>query len=194
MDMSKYKGMFIEESHEHLKNIYSLLMELEKLSDDQATINNLFREYHSIKGMAASMGYSPITELSHSMEDLLDVIRKQELGMPAMALSVLFSGTDLLEVMVQQIEQDKELEENQDIIEKIRNIEVDLKENDPQEISVGVIFDEDDFLEDLDGGDGPDEILDGDVVLDVDITDDSDSDPAEQTDIRDAALLKKKKK
>ena len=69
--MSKYKGMFIEESQEHLKSVNDLLLTLEKHKDDESAIKTLFREYHSIKGMAASMGYDSVMEISHSMEDLL---------------------------------------------------------------------------------------------------------------------------
>ncbi|MBN2381642.1 Hpt domain-containing protein [bacterium] len=128
MDMSKYKGMFIEESREHLKNINALVLDLEKAPDNKASINTLFREFHSIKGMAASMGYSPIMEMSHSLEDLLDIARKKEVSLSKSALSVIFAGTDALESMVEDIAADREIQDpHQAMLEQVRHQEQTLK-------------------------------------------------------------------
>jgi len=130
MDMSKYKGMFIEESREHLKNINSHILELEKDPSNQASINNLFREYHSIKGMAASMSYQPIMQLSHSLEDLLDVIRKKKIEIPASSISLIFSGTDALEGMIDDVSSDREIQyPSAELLQHIHDQENVLKQD-----------------------------------------------------------------
>jgi hypothetical protein len=71
MDMSRYKKMFVEEAREHLEAAGQHLVALEKTPCDEALINELFRNAHSIKGMAASLGYEAITDLAHTLEDFL---------------------------------------------------------------------------------------------------------------------------
>ncbi len=107
MDMSKYKGMFISETKEHLQSMNQLIISLEKEPTDQPNIEALFREAHSIKGMSASMGYHDIAELSHKMEDMMDLFRKGEIILDSDAVDLLFEGLDLLEMMLKGIEDDQ---------------------------------------------------------------------------------------
>lgn len=76
MDMSQYHDLFISETREHLKQLAALTIALEADPQDKATIDALFRSAHSVKGMAASMGFAAATEVAHKLEDLMDRIRK----------------------------------------------------------------------------------------------------------------------
>ena len=111
MDMSKYKDLFITEAREHLQGINDCVLQLEK--DGQATdsINELFRHAHSIKGMSASMGYGKIADLSHRLEDMMDIFRKGQEPITPAVVDVLFTGIDFLEGMVSAVENDAPLEE-----------------------------------------------------------------------------------
>lgn len=102
MDMAKYRAMFLSEAREHLKSLGRGLLELEAAGGREG-IDALFREAHSIKGMAASMGYSRTTELAHHLEDALDGIRRGG-GIPPGRLDRLLAGVDLLEKLVEDIE------------------------------------------------------------------------------------------
>ena len=55
---------------------------------------------HSIKGMAASLGYDSITELAHKLEDRMQLVREAGAIDPREELSVLFRGLAALEAMV----------------------------------------------------------------------------------------------
>ena len=74
MDLAKYAELFRTESREHLAEIDTALLSLER-DGDAAHIAVLFRSTHTIKGMAASMGYSAVEQLSHALETLLDAMR-----------------------------------------------------------------------------------------------------------------------
>lgn len=102
MDMSKYRGMFLSESAEHLKNMGRLVIALEANPGNRETIDTLFREAHSIKGMAASMGYDHSAELAHHLEDLMDGFRKGG-EVPPAVVDRLLSGIDLLEGLLGDI-------------------------------------------------------------------------------------------
>jgi two-component system, chemotaxis family, sensor kinase CheA len=102
MDMSKYRGMFLSETEEHLKNMNRLLLQLEKAPADRESIDSLFREVHSIKGMAASMGYTTTASLAHHLEDLMDSFRKGGSITPE-AVDRMLAGLDLLEGLVEDL-------------------------------------------------------------------------------------------
>ncbi|GAB4174168.1 MAG: hypothetical protein Tsb0017_11730 [Geothermobacteraceae bacterium] len=96
MDMAKYRDLFLSETREHLDQMGRLLIELEKQPEDGECLAALFRQAHSVKGMAASMGYAAMSELAHALEDLLDAGRQAGRLEPEQ-LDRLLAGCDLLE-------------------------------------------------------------------------------------------------
>ena len=69
MDVSQYLEIFIDESNEHLQSLSDQLMILEKEPENSDTINEIFRAAHSLKGMAGTMGYKRMQNLTHDMEN-----------------------------------------------------------------------------------------------------------------------------
>ncbi|GKX28963.1 chemotaxis protein CheA [Vallitalea longa] len=124
MDISQYLEIFIEESKEHLQSLNESLLELEKNTDNVELINEVFRVAHTLKGMAATMGYKRMQKLTHDMENVLSEIRNGTIKVEADLLDVLFQCLDALEQYVDQIvesgsEGDKD---NQNIIDKLNMI------------------------------------------------------------------------
>ncbi|MDD5286233.1 MAG: chemotaxis protein CheA [Desulfuromonadaceae bacterium] len=108
MDMSHYRELFVSEARGHLTAFNELILQLEGTGGDNAAINEIFRHAHSIKGMAATMGYDPIISLAHLLEDQLSRVRSGEwLFVPALADLLLESG-DALSGMVSQVESGSE--------------------------------------------------------------------------------------
>ena len=103
MDMAKYRQVFIEESTEHLAEMSSALLELEKNLADGEAIDLVFRMAHSVKGMAASLEYDSVTQVSHGLEDRMQEIRKAGRVADNDELGVLFRGLECLESMVATI-------------------------------------------------------------------------------------------
>ncbi|MBW2542292.1 MAG: Hpt domain-containing protein [Deltaproteobacteria bacterium] len=103
MDMAKYRQVFIEESTEHLAEMSSALLKLEKNLADGEAIDLIFRMAHSIKGMAASLDYDSITQVSHGLEDRMQEIRREGSVADPDELALLFRGLDRLESMVNAI-------------------------------------------------------------------------------------------
>jgi two-component system chemotaxis sensor kinase CheA len=100
MDMAKYRQVFIEESTEHLAEMGSALLELEKNLADGEAIDLVFRMAHSVKGMAASLEYDSVTQVSHGLEDRMQEIRRVGHVADSDELAVLFRGLECLESMV----------------------------------------------------------------------------------------------
>ena len=104
MDMSQYRELFITETREHLRSFSELIVALEKDAEDRENIDALFRTAHSIKGMAAAMGYGELATLAHKIEDLMDKVRKKVFPFEPAIADLLLEGSDFLEAMLNDIE------------------------------------------------------------------------------------------
>ncbi len=105
MDMSQYRELFLSETREHINNLNKLVVSLEQAPDNRETIDALFREAHSIKGMAATMGFDRTARLSHHLEDLLDDFRSSG-EVPSAAIDYLLNGIDLLDDLLDDLQSD----------------------------------------------------------------------------------------
>lgn len=105
MDTSQYMNMFLEESMDNLQTLNESLLDLEQDPTDVDKLNEIFRVAHTIKGMAATMGFSDIAELTHKMEDVLSKFREGELKVTQEVVTVLFDCLDTLEKMVTNVEE-----------------------------------------------------------------------------------------
>src|ERR671918_3244239 len=76
MDLSQYAELFLAESREHLSACNQLLLEWEKQPASPGPVQGIFRAIHTIKGMAATMGYARVADLAHRMENLLERLRR----------------------------------------------------------------------------------------------------------------------
>ena len=126
MDTSQYMSMFLEESLDTLQTLNESLLELEQNPEDIDKVNEIFRVAHTIKGMAATMGFNDLAELTHKMEDVLSEFREGELKVTQDVVTVLFDCLDTLEKMVDLVQEGSD--EKVDI-EGIMAKLADIKEN-----------------------------------------------------------------
>lgn len=136
MDTSQYLTMFLEESMDNLQTLNESLLELEKNPDDNDRINQIFRVAHTIKGMAATMGFNDMAELTHKMEDVLSEFRDGELKVTQEVVTVLFDCLDTLEKMVDNIQDENdEAVDIQGIIGKLEKVaEMGKNGEQPEEV------------------------------------------------------------
>ena len=69
--MGEYLDIFLAELDENISLLNSSLIDVEKDSSKVSTLKDLIRAVHTIKGMAATMGFKNVTELTHEVEDHL---------------------------------------------------------------------------------------------------------------------------
>ena len=94
---------FIEEASEHLDEIEHHLMLLEKEPDSIEVLNELFRSIHTIKGSSEYLGMLRIAELSHKLENLLDLLRQETLQANRGIIDTLMEGRDRINQLVAEI-------------------------------------------------------------------------------------------
>ena len=123
MDVSQYLEIFIDESNEHLQNLSDQLMVLEKEPENTDTINEIFRAAHSLKGMAGTMGYKRMQNLTHDMENVFSEVRNGNIKVTADMVDCLFQCLDALEEYVTNIQQnqDEGTNDNEPIIKALNS-------------------------------------------------------------------------
>src|SRR5881296_114703 len=101
MDLSQYAELFLAESREHLSACNQLLLAWERKPASLEPVGGLFRAVHTVKGMAATMGYAAVTDLAHRTENLLDHLRRGAHPATDELLQLLFRARDALEEAVE---------------------------------------------------------------------------------------------
>ena len=97
MDVSQYLEIFLDETNEHLQSLNTQILNLEQNPEDSDTINEIFRAAHSLKGMAGTMGYKRMQNLTHDMENVFSEVRNGSIKVNASMIDVLFQCLDALE-------------------------------------------------------------------------------------------------
>jgi two-component system chemotaxis sensor kinase CheA len=96
LDLSQFYDVFFDEAGEHLAGMESLLLGIDVESPDEEQLNAIFRAAHSIKGGAATFGFSDITELTHEMETVFDRVRKHIMPLTPELVDVFLASGDML--------------------------------------------------------------------------------------------------
>jgi two-component system, chemotaxis family, sensor kinase CheA len=108
MDTSEYMPMFLAEAQEHLQELNLAIVRLEEDPRDRATVDEIFRAAHSLKGMSATMGFAQIAKLTHEMEDVFELLRQRGEGLTREAIDTVLACLDALTGSFESIEADGE--------------------------------------------------------------------------------------
>jgi two-component system chemotaxis sensor kinase CheA len=122
VDMSQFYEIFFDESEELLAEAEHLLLGIDVEDPDVEDLNAIFRAAHSIKGGAATFGFSDMTEITHVLENLLDRIRKNEMALTAEHVDAFLAAKDVLKMEVYGHRLDVEVD-----LEQVAEVKAKLK-------------------------------------------------------------------
>ncbi|MHC5269566.1 chemotaxis protein CheW [Enterococcus sp. LJL98] len=124
-DNQIYRSLFFEEADDHLEQLNDNVLALENHPNDLNLLNEIFRSAHTLKGMAATMGYDVMTELTHKMENILEEFKTGALQINSEYISLIFSCLDRLSILVEDLRADKELQMAQiaDVLVELEKVE-----------------------------------------------------------------------
>jgi two-component system chemotaxis sensor kinase CheA len=97
--MSDFGGMedllqdFLQEANDLLSDVDNKLVELEKMPDDRALLNDIFRGFHTVKGGAGFLNATELVTLCHLTENLFDRLRVGEIELTAELMDVIMDAT-----------------------------------------------------------------------------------------------------
>ncbi len=122
MDSAEFLELFISEAREHIEGQAALLARARTSALAREELNDLFRHAHSIKGMAAALGFSPMSALAHAMEDLLHLWRDGALTPTPEGLELLAQASDRLSAQVDAVAAHATLPGGEEIERRIRSL------------------------------------------------------------------------
>lgn len=108
MDKS-YHDLFFGESQEYIKEINKALVILEKDPGNLESINSIFRLMHTLKGMAATMGYKTIADFAHRLEDVFDTFRLSKARLASENMDIIFESIDAFTNLLDQVRDGKSI-------------------------------------------------------------------------------------
>lgn len=124
MDVSQYLDIFIDETREHIQNLNTQILILEQDPENMDTINEIFRAAHSLKGMAGTMGYKRMQNLTHDMENVFSEVRNNNIRVTPDIIDVIFQCIDALEDYLIYIQEtaDEGTDDNAPLIKALNDI------------------------------------------------------------------------
>lgn len=131
-DTSKYRELFFEETDEYLQRLNENLLILEKETQNVQVLEEIFRAAHTLKGMAATMGYETMTELTHHMENVFELFKSEPERVSSEAVTVILACLDQLSLIVEDLRVEKE--EVYDISELVQELENLLEEDSSKDV------------------------------------------------------------
>jgi two-component system chemotaxis sensor kinase CheA len=134
--------VYVEESEEHLADIEKDLLTIEEMGADldENLVNKVFRAAHSIKGGAGFMGLTGIKELSHKLENVLGLIREKEMIPTSEIVSVLLTGFDRLNELMENINgsNDMDISSQVSALENLTNASLSKEDQDSVERTIEI--------------------------------------------------------
>ncbi len=94
-DMEQYRAVFLAESADYIQQITEGLLALERDQSDLAPVEVVFRGAHSLKGMAAAMGYHRTADLTHRMEGLMDRVKRGNASPRVDVIGLMLAAVDM---------------------------------------------------------------------------------------------------
>ena len=91
--------VFLQEAEEQLELLDEDIVRLEREEDTEPLLQEIFRAAHTLKGSAGMVGHTTMTDLAHSMENLLDQLRLGVIEVSTAIVDALLGGLDLLRTM-----------------------------------------------------------------------------------------------
>ncbi|HWP45870.1 MAG TPA: chemotaxis protein CheA [Candidatus Limnocylindrales bacterium] len=105
--MDELIEVFIEESTEILESLDQNLLKLEQQinreNPDPELVNQIFRSLHTLKGNSGLASADKIKELTHKMEFLLDLLRKNKIRLTDTFVDLLFKGVDMVKILLKEV-------------------------------------------------------------------------------------------
>lgn len=118
VDINKIRAVFFEEAAERLSDLEEGILRLEDNKSDRELMNTIFRAAHTIKGSSAGVGFKEISDFTHHLEGVLDLMREGRLEPVREVIDTLLEAVDMMKEMLE--DQVSERPHNEERIELIK--------------------------------------------------------------------------
>jgi two-component system chemotaxis sensor kinase CheA len=95
-----FQSKFVEEALDNINDLEKALLELELSPNNKELLERVFRVMHSLKGGGAMFGFDKLSEFTHQMENIYDLVRSGKLTVSQKLLSVTLKSVDMLRLLL----------------------------------------------------------------------------------------------
>lgn len=120
---------FIAEAEEHLQTLEPNLLHLEKDPSNHELMNDIFLATHNIKGTASYVGLAHISNFTHTLESVLDPLRKGVYQATPELIDALLHGLDTLKELIRHLAQGKPVPDTSAAVTRLLAWQKDLTQN-----------------------------------------------------------------
>lgn len=99
-EMLELREKFTEEAEEKIASLETAILMLEDNPGDRQQIESLFGAMHSLKGSGGMFGYDKISEFTHDLETIYDLVRKGSLKVTTELLTITLQAVDHLKLLL----------------------------------------------------------------------------------------------
>jgi two-component system, chemotaxis family, sensor kinase CheA len=95
------RQLFFDEAADLLREFEEGALALEQAPEDAEQLNRMFRTAHTLKGTSSMLGLNDIARFTHTLESLLNRLRKRELSVSKDVVGTLLQSGDMLRRLVE---------------------------------------------------------------------------------------------
>ena len=119
--IDKFKAKFVEEAQDNVRDLEEALLLLEDDLNNNDIIERIFRAMHSLKGGGAMFGFNDLSDFTHHLETIFDLIRNDKLKADQDIISLTFNSIDHIKFLlsVGNLESEEDKKEQADLIKEI---------------------------------------------------------------------------
>jgi len=122
--IDKFKVKFVEESLDNINDLEEALLLLEKDTRNHEIIERIFRAMHSLKGGGAMFGFNDLSEFTHHLETIFDLVRNDKLSVDNKIISLTFEAIDHIKHLLDRgdLTDPSEIKEQKDFIARVQQV------------------------------------------------------------------------
>ncbi len=119
--IDKFKAKFVEEAQDNVRDLEEALLLLEEDLNNRDIIERIFRAMHSLKGGGAMFGFNDLSDFTHHLETIFDLIRNDKLNADQDIISLTFNSVDHIKFLLSigNIESEEDRKEQAELIRNI---------------------------------------------------------------------------
>ncbi len=152
-DNSQYLDIFFEETDETLVQLNDLVLTFEQNPEDMVVLNEIFRAAHTLKGMAGTMGFNAMTEVTHKLENVFTELKDETIRADGYVIDFVFKSLDALADIVEDLRKDEETTQDfielfqmsEEIVDRANNQEESTSSQQTEHSENEMVFDESDW-------------------------------------------------
>ena len=143
MDISDFYQTFFDEADELLADMEQHLLLLDPQTPDIEQLNAIFRAAHSIKGGAATFGFSVLQETTHLLENLLDGARRAEMSLSTDIINLFLETKDIMQEQLDAYKssRDPDAESFEYICAALRQLAIEAQQQGAPAVDLHVVTD-----------------------------------------------------